>query len=48
MQAGIPVDRVRRDSFFEQPAVREVVRYLHLIQALRSGREAGQADLLAA
>jgi superfamily I DNA/RNA helicase/DNA polymerase III epsilon subunit-like protein len=42
LQAGIPLERVRRDSFFQEPSVREVVRYLRLARSL-----AGD-DLLAA
>jgi len=33
-QQSIPLQRVRREDFFDQPGAREVVRYLHLIRSL--------------
>lgn len=33
-QKQIPLQRVRKENFFEQPGAREVVRYLHLIRSL--------------
>ena len=36
LQANIPVQRVRKDSFFEEPRAREVTRYLHLVRSLSS------------
>ena len=33
-QQGIPLQRVRKEDFFDQPGAREVVRYLHLIRSL--------------
>jgi superfamily I DNA/RNA helicase/DNA polymerase III epsilon subunit-like protein len=42
LQAGIPLERVRRESFFQEPSVREVVRYLRLARSLTGD------DLLAA
>ena len=39
LQAGIPLERVRRESFFQEPAVREVVRYLYLLHALAHSAE---------
>ena len=42
LQAGIPLERIRRESFYQEPAVREIIRYLHLMRSL------GSDDLLAA
>ncbi|HEX9116533.1 MAG TPA: UvrD-helicase domain-containing protein, partial [Anaerolineae bacterium] len=42
LQANIPVQRIRKESFFEEPLAREVVRYLHLVRSLTGD------DLLAA
>jgi superfamily I DNA/RNA helicase/DNA polymerase III epsilon subunit-like protein len=36
LQAQIPVQRVRKESFFDEPLAREVVRYLHLVRSLNS------------
>ncbi len=45
VQHGVPVHRVQKDSFFQRPWVREVVRYLHLIRSLASVPD---ADIVAA
>ena len=42
LQSGIPLERIRRESFYQEPAVREIIRYLHLMRSL------GSDDLLAA
>jgi DNA helicase-2/ATP-dependent DNA helicase PcrA len=39
LQAGIPVERVRRESFFQEPAMRETIRYVYLLHALAHSAE---------
>ncbi len=34
IQQGVPVHRIQKDSFFQRPMVREIVRYLYLIRSL--------------
>lgn len=34
VQAGLPVQRLRKESFFDQPITREIVRFLQMVRAL--------------
>ncbi len=33
-QAGVPVQRLRKESFFDEPITREIVRFLQMVRAL--------------